>query len=242
MRRALRAYLFILLLGCAGWCLGAEVPKLTGRIVDTAGTLTQLEKRRVETALAAFNHSTGGQLAILVEEHIPEGESLEGWTLKVAETWALGLKGQDNGALLYLAMKDRRNRLEVGYGWEGAINDARAGDVLRAMAPALSAGETDTAILYAIQQLHIFITGKPLEQLPHLPRSSTTQDGAPSPLFTFLIGIGLVFLFIRYPWLLLLFLNTNSRGRGGFGGSSGGFGGFGGGGGTFGGGGASGRW
>ncbi len=240
-----------------GNLFGAEVPALTGRLVDRAQALSAQQAEAIEAALSAFERSTGGQLAILIEKHIPKDETLEGWTLKVAETWQLGHKDKDNGALLYLAMNDRRNRLEVGYGWESVLTDARAGDVLRSMTPALRAGDTSAALITAMQQMHRIIVGKPLADLPGNPSNAKRIIPAPksktrSEVVQFIIGIILILLFVRYPWMLLLLLSaTNSRHHsshhnrfGGSGRGDGGFGGggFSGGGGSFGGGGASGRW
>ncbi len=242
MRAFLRVSLLTIVCLLANVGIGATVPPLTGRLVDTAHVLSAKDAQRVEAALTRFEQSTGGQLVILIEEHIPEGESLEGWTLKVAETWKLGHQGNDNGALLYLAMKDRRNRLEVGYGWEGFITDARAGDVLRAMAPALREDDTKRALFLAIQQLHLMLTGKPLSSLPLPTPRERKQARLIEALPPLAILVLLLFLSIRYPrfgQFMILLLSLFGRSSGGRGGSGGGFRG---GGGGFGGGGASGRW
>lgn len=63
----------------------------------------------------------------------------------MAEAWKIGRKGKDNGAILVIVPDDREMRLEIGYGWEGEINDAKAGDVIRDMAPFFRAGIMPTA-------------------------------------------------------------------------------------------------
>ncbi len=236
---ALKSWLVAAALLLVATAMPAPVPRLTGRVVDTTQTLASDELQQVEAALLSFEQSTGGQLAILLEDRIPENETLEERTLAVAEAWALGHKGKDNGALLYLAMKDRRNRLEVGYGWEGAITDARAGDVLRAMAPALRENQTKHALLLAIQQLHVFIKDQPLSDLPQLERK-------PYSLREQFVEILPPLIFIVVAILIAITKGSRNGSGGGFGGfggfRSGGGGGFRGGGGRFGGGGASGGW
>lgn len=99
------------------------VPPLTGHIIDQTGTLTTEQKASLEQTLAAFEARKGSQLAVLmVATTAPE--AIEQYALRVAEQWKLGRKKIDDGAILVVAKGDRTLRIEVGYGLEGALNDA----------------------------------------------------------------------------------------------------------------------
>jgi uncharacterized protein len=222
------------------------VPPLTGRVVDRAGLLGNTA--RLEQAIQELAQRTGGQLAVLTIPSL-RGDTLEGFSLRVAESWKIGKAGQDNGAILLLVRDSRDIRLEVGRGWEGPINDARAGDIIRGMRPYCRAGQFGDSVLYAVGQVTGFVTGQPAAAPPNLRNQSATSNGhprgrsqAPSPLFTLLFII--VFITIS---ILSAKNGRTYRGRGGyygggFGGGGFGGGGFSGGGGSFSGGGASGRW
>jgi uncharacterized protein len=98
----------------------APVPALTGRVTDLTGTLTQGQKAALEAQLAAFQARRGSQLAVLI---VPttRPEEIEQYSIRVVEQWKLGRKNVDDGALLLIAKNDRRLRIEVGYGLEGAL-------------------------------------------------------------------------------------------------------------------------
>ena len=122
------------------WAL-REVPELRGRVTDTAGLLTPDAARRLEAQLAALERETTHQVAVLTVPGLA-GEDIESFSLRVAETWALGHEGLDNGALIVVASEDRKARIEVGYGLEGVIPDAVAARILRErMIPRFRAGD-----------------------------------------------------------------------------------------------------
>ncbi len=213
------------------------VPPLTGRVVDRAQVFSPEGEAALEQAIRRLENATGGQMAVLTIPSL-EGENLETFGIKVAEKWEIGSRKEANGAILLLAVRDRQMRLEIGYGWEGVINDARAGDIVRGMTGFLQDGDYDTAARYAVNRVEELVTGKPVADLPVPPRRAKEQDGG--------AGWGAIVFFI-----ILLLIFSRSRGffffgggGGGFRGGGGGFGGggFRGGGGGFGGGGASGRW
>src|SRR4051812_26270180 len=109
------------------------IPALTGRVNDTTGTLRADERQSLEAKLAQWEASTGNQLAVLI---VPttQPESIEEYSLRVAEAWKIGHKGSDNGALFLVAKNDKKMRIEVGYGLEGSLTDVTArriiGDVV----------------------------------------------------------------------------------------------------------------
>ena len=116
---------FSLLALCWAFVAMAQVavPPLTARITDLTGTLTAQQKTTLEQTLQAFEAKKGTQIAVLL---LPttEPETIEQYALRVAEQWKLGRKKVDDGALLIVAKDDRSMRIEVGYGLEGALNDA----------------------------------------------------------------------------------------------------------------------
>lgn len=109
--------------------VGQDVPYLTGRINDNASMLSEAEVARAEDMLEALERETGAQIVLLT---VPDlgGRSIEEYALEVAETWALGREGVDDGALFVVARDDRKLRIEVGYGLEGALTDAESRRIL----------------------------------------------------------------------------------------------------------------
>ena len=105
-------------------------------LLDLANVFSTDEENELAETIEHLEQNAGGQVRILTVKQL-DGFPLEQYTLEVASKWKLGDAGKDNGALLFLAVKDRKNRLEVGYGWEGILNDARCGDLLRGAVPEL---------------------------------------------------------------------------------------------------------
>ncbi len=125
------------------------VPALVGRLVDTTETISPTERERIEAQIRELEETSGGQMAVLLIPSLDQ-EPIEAFSLRVAETWKIGSAERDDGVILVLAIQDRKNRLEVGYGWEGFINDARAGDILRQMRSDLQREQYERAILGAV--------------------------------------------------------------------------------------------
>lgn len=248
-----------------------RIPALgTRRVVDEAGVLTQDEINALTAQIDAYEAASKGQMAVLLISSL-HGDPVEEFSLAVAEKWKIGWRGEDNGVLLLLAVDDHEDRLEIGYGLEGVINDARAGDILRGMMPYLRRGQYAQAISFAIAGVSAFVLN---ENAPEAPGETDDEDADGSyvshrnvpeeTLFCViailivlqLIGtitarimihpdvkksIGLIVMIVILR-ILLEVLKGMLRSRGG-GGHGGGSGGrSGGGGGSFGGGGASGKW
>lgn len=214
-----------------------SVPELTGRIVDVPGILNTSQENKIEEEILKLEEETGGQMAVLIISSL-KGDSLEDFSIRVAEKWKIGYKGADNGAILLISINDRKIRLEIGYGWEGDINDARAGDIIRSMGPYFRKEDYTGGIILAVNSVRAFVAGG-------ITPSNLRQSEAPSGLA--FVGIKIIFgVLIIFVILYNVYGFHGGRGvtyrrggrrRGGFGG-----GGFRGGGGGFGGGGASGRW
>ncbi len=99
------------------------VPALTGRVVDLVNSLSSEQKQSLEARLQAFEQRKGSQIAVLIIAKT-QPETIEQYTIRVAEQWQLGRKRVDDGAILLVAKEERALRIEVGYGLEGALSDA----------------------------------------------------------------------------------------------------------------------
>lgn len=99
------------------------VPALTGRVVDLVNSLPSEQKQSLEARLQAFEQRKGSQIAVLIIAKT-QPETIEQYTIRVAEQWQLGRKRVDDGAILLIAKEERALRIEVGYGLEGALSDA----------------------------------------------------------------------------------------------------------------------
>lgn len=177
----------------------ARIPDLgTRRVVDQAGVLTSDEIDMLTRRIDAFEAASGGQMAVLLIRSL-YGDAVEDYSLAVAEKWKIGWKGQDNGVLLLLAMEDRRSRLEIGYGLEGVINDARAGDILRDMAPYMRKGEYANAISFVIASVESFILHENAPEAPKDEQEDEEYVSAPDipngPLDTLLLVMGFLIMF-----------------------------------------------
>jgi uncharacterized protein len=118
-----------------------DVPPLTGRVVDLAGVLPAQDAEQLTAQLKAHEEHTGNQVAVLILPSL-EGEPLEEYSHRIATTWKLGRKGIDNGALLFIALKERKLRIEVGYGLEGTLTDLRSSRIIRQeIVPRFKAGD-----------------------------------------------------------------------------------------------------
>jgi len=107
----------------------APIPALTARVTDVTNTLSATERQEIDGRLANFERKTGGQFVLLmVPSTAPE--PIESYSIRVAEAWKIGRKGQDNGIVFLIAKDDRKMRLEVGYGYEGVLPDATARSVI----------------------------------------------------------------------------------------------------------------
>lgn len=132
--RLIASLLFLPLLWLPGLALAAEgdvqaVPALTAPVTDLARLLSPADAAALNQKLLAFSQAKGSQIAVLIVPTTAP-EDIFAYSFRVADSWKLGRKGVDDGVLLVVAVQDRKNHLQVGYGLEGAIPDARAKQVL----------------------------------------------------------------------------------------------------------------
>jgi len=167
----------LLLAFIVGWSLlaGAQVPvpPLTGRVTDETATLTAEQKAALEQTLQAFEVRKGSQLAVLmVPTTAPE--TIEQYALRVAEQWKLGRKKVDDGAILLVAKNDRALRIEVGYGLEGALNDATSKRIIsEIITPRFKQGDFYGGITAGVDQIIRVIDGEPLPASKGKPAGDT---------------------------------------------------------------------
>ncbi|HEU4645070.1 MAG TPA: YgcG family protein [Burkholderiales bacterium] len=164
--------LLILLLALPAWAQVA-VPQLTARVTDLTGTLTKEQTASLEQRLQSFEARKGSQIAVLM---VPTSapEAIEQYALRVAERWKIGRKNVDDGAILVVAKNDRALRIEVGYGLEGALNDATASRIIReAIVPRFREGDFYGGINAGVDRMLRVIDGEPLPE----PASPAPQAG-----------------------------------------------------------------
>lgn len=246
-----------------------QLPKPSDYVNDFAHVLSPDAVAQLDRIGAELDHSqANAQIAVVTVRNL-DGEDSADWANELEDKWHMGKKGSDRGLLMLLAVDDHKYRIDVGYGLEGILNDAKIGDIGRSMVPQLRAKDYDAAILSVVGQLaqviatdaHVTLN----EQLPNPPRVHQQSGGeaiAKLIPFLFLIlvfgGFGLLRILFavgvlksalggrRYYGGPGPFIGGSGFGGGGFGGGGGGdsggggFGGFGGG--SFGGGGAGGSW
>ncbi len=232
-----------------------DVPALKGRVNDYANVISKNDEQQINEYLTNVENQTGIQIAVLTIPSL-KGEDIAAYVVKVAEKWKLGQKGEDNGALLLVAMEERELRIEVGYGLEGLLTDAKCGLIIRnVIIPEFKDGDYSGGIKKGVMNIGGIACGD-TEIVDKKVLNEEDEDS----------GAGLVFMII---WMIFIFVIITSKGgifkwiflsnvsrnigrninagnhssihkSGGFGGGN--FGGFSGGGGHFGGGGASGHW
>ena len=138
---------------------GLETPPLSGRVVDLAKVISTSDRARLESLLSSHESKTSNQVVVLTLSSL-RGEPLESFSHRVATEWQLGQKGTDNGALLLVAVKERKIRIEVGYGLEGALTDARSAQIIRhELVPRFRAGDFSGGIVAGVQAILHTIDG-----------------------------------------------------------------------------------
>jgi uncharacterized protein len=203
----------------AGLACGLDVSKLEprGYVSDFAGVIDPAHTAQIERYLGDVERATGSQFAVVTVPSLEE-DSVEEASVRLFEKWGIGKKtgkNQDEGALLLLAIKEHKNRIEVGFGLEPIINDAAAGDILRSIRPILRQGDYGGALLSAVQQMGqrvaeakgVTIVGQPARR-----RGGGSNNGVP-------FGLILLGFFV---FMILMSILGGRRGPPGPGGGGGG--------------------
>ena len=138
------------------------VPPLVGRVVDQTGTLSSGDVATLNQTLRSFEARKGSQIAVLI---VPttDGEAIEQFSLRVAETWKIGRKKIDDGALIVVAKNDRHLRIEVGYGLEGALTDVTSKRIIdEIITPKFKTGDFAGGISAGVDRIIRVIDGEKL--------------------------------------------------------------------------------
>lgn len=223
-----------------------DFPELTGRVVDNAELLDASTQSALADTLEAHEQASGEQVVVVTLPGLG-GESIEDYGYQLGRAWGIGQAEEDNGALLIVAVEERRVRIEVGYGLEGRLTDAQSSIIIdRIITPAFRDGNFSTGIVEGTRAMIRVLGGDPLAQADERAAGGSSEAGSAGTWLS-------VLLFI----VIIIVRSLGGGGRGGrgllggvlLGGALGGGrpgggpgGGFGGGGGGFGGGGASGGW
>lgn len=252
MRLTAAFFAFFCLLAAPAFA-APSFPALSGRVVDDAKILNDSTKADLEQKLAALESRTSRQLVVVTLTSL-QGYDISDYGYQLGRAWGIGQAKLNNGVLFLIAPKERRARIEVGYGLEPILTDAFSSLILqRSVLPQFRSNDYDAGVVAGvdalIEQLSLETSQAEARAAAAAQASGRGQGEEPS-LGAIFIVLAIVFAIIRIfgGWgaLPLLMMGGGPRRGGGFGGGfgGGGFGGggFGGGGGSFGGGGSSGSW
>jgi uncharacterized protein len=260
MLRSVRWLLFAVLLVVPARLIHAEsvavLPAPTGYVNDFAGVLTPETRQSLEDLCTQVDHQAHAQIAVVTVKSMDPDKSgaipsIEEFATALEDKWKVGKKGTDRGVLLIVSLNPRKYRIEVGYGLEGLLNDAKVGDIGRDMQPFLHTNDYNQGIPIAVRELAQDIAadagvnlgldangGAPVQQYHY----ETQPQSQMSPFAVFVIAgivvvvIGVLILTGHIGLLFFILFNLlGGGGRGGGGGFGGGGGGEGEGGGGFGG-------
>lgn len=163
-----------------GHAVAADVPMLSGRVVDNAELLSAGARERIGAALKAHEAKTTNQIAVLTIATLGD-DTIEQYAVRVFETWKLGRKGKDNGLLLVIVPKERKIRFEVGRGLEGTLPDVVASRTIRnVIAPQFKANQFDKGIEEGLAAVIKLLEGEP----GAIPDAKETSSGFKDPNLT----------------------------------------------------------
>jgi uncharacterized protein len=239
-------------------------PAPTAYFNDYAGIVSPGTAAALNAQLEQFERATSDQILVAIYPAMQSDSSIEDYTERVAQSWHVGQKGRDNGAVLFVFVRNRTMFIETGYGLEASLPDATCEDIISdVIAPRLRRGDDDGAFTAGVHALLAAARGSYRGNGRTVAQGRAAGAGAWAGLLQLLLPILLILLwsFLRsrqhvvyrgggqasvwggLPWFLLGALTGGGFGGGGGGGGGGfGGGGFSGGGGGFGGGGAGGSW
>jgi uncharacterized protein len=192
-------------------------------VTDNAGALSSSAQTTIDNELQAYEKATGHQILVWIGDTTGD-VPLETWTGDTAHQWRIGRKGHDDGAVLFVFMKDRKIRIEVGYGLESSLTDAASyriiNDVIR---PRMRSGDVDGAVSSGVAAMLKTITPDYSGVTPPPSSESNESNLPPAAAIVIFIGFALLMLFvafiiimqvvgsIRYGYLVLREGSTKAR-------------------------------
>jgi uncharacterized protein len=186
-------------LAIAGWLAAfahaqADLPALTGRVVDNAGVIDAATEQALTAKLAAFEAKSSDQIVVATVPSLG-GDAIEPYANRLFRAWKLGQGGEDNGILLLVAVNDRKMRIEVGYGLEGTLTDLHSRLIIEdTMVPAFRAGNYAAGIDGAVDDIITVLEGNGAELEARAKRNQAQDDdGIPVIVILFLIVWGTLF-------------------------------------------------
>jgi uncharacterized protein len=207
LRITAAVFLIALFLFPVGGANALDVPQLKGRVNDYAGILSASTRKHLDAVLADLEQTDSTQVVVLTLPSL-EGENLEAFSMRVAEAWKIGQKGLDNGAILLVALKERKIRIEVGYGLEGRLTDLVAGRIIRnVIVPRFKTGNFDQGITDGVAAMVGVVRGE--YEPPQTSRGGDRPAGGGHSAFIPLLAF-------------LFFINVLGRVRRGVGAAAGG--------------------
>jgi uncharacterized protein len=155
-----------------------KIPALTARVTDLTNTLSASDRQALEAKLAAWETQTGNQLVVLMVPST-QPEAIASYAIRVAESWKIGRKGKDNGAVFLVAKDDRKNRIEVGYGLEGVLTDVTSRRILaETVAPFFRNNQFAQGIDAGVDQIiNVVNKGEPLADAPSVQTPQRKSGG-----------------------------------------------------------------
>jgi uncharacterized protein len=171
---------------------GYPVPKLERRVMDHAGILSEATVQQLESNLKQFEAETSNQIAVYTTPSLQD-ETIEGVAIEIFDEWKLGQKSKNNGVLLIIAPNERKMRIEVGRGLEGALTDIQAKQIIRnELRPSFKSGDMDGGVTAGVNAIMATIRGEyaPSEDDVQTSGRDTASDVIPSGI------VGGIFTFI----------------------------------------------
>jgi uncharacterized protein len=159
-------FVLVLFLISVNSVFALNIPQYKGRVNDFAQILSSDFKTKLEQELAQIEISTTDQIAVVTVKDL-QGTTIEDYSEQLFQKWGIGQKGKDNGILLLVTVKERKVRIEVGYGLEPTITDGRAGEIIRnQITPEFKKGNYEKGIQNGVDKINQYLTGNVVNDVP----------------------------------------------------------------------------
>jgi uncharacterized protein len=185
-----------------------DYPKLTGRVVDGAGILTEETKAQLTASLAAEEKRSGAQIVVVTLKSL-EGTPIETFGYKLGRLWQIGQKGKNNGVLFLVAPNEHRMRIEVGYGLEGQLTDLSCAVIIHdIVTPEFKGGDFDQGVLDGTNAILKVLGGGSVMDVPNGESVGAEAENFSWGVFFFIL-CGIVF--IAWPALMIIWFYTHVK-------------------------------